>query len=97
MTQDEILSVLPFALVVLTALAVILVDLFWPRRDGLVMAVAVGGMLIALVGTLAIGTSGAVNAGLLAAAILARKYPAIRDMLARYRQAQTEAVGESPV
>ncbi len=49
------------------------------------------------VGTLAIGTSGAVNAGLLAAAILARKYWAVRDALARYRQAQTEAVGESPI
>ena len=49
------------------------------------------------VGTLAIGAAGAVNAGLLAAAILARKYPAIRDALARYREAQTEAVGESPV
>jgi len=49
------------------------------------------------VGTLAIGVAGAVNAGLLAAAILARKYPAIRDALARYREAQTEAVGELPV
>jgi 5-(carboxyamino)imidazole ribonucleotide mutase len=48
------------------------------------------------VGTLAIGTSGAVNAGLLAAAILARKYPAIRDALAAFRQAQTDGVGESP-
>jgi 5-(carboxyamino)imidazole ribonucleotide mutase len=49
------------------------------------------------VGTLAIGTSGAVNAGLLAAAILARKDPAIREALARFRQAQTDAVGESPL
>jgi|SRR5262245_12772423 5-(carboxyamino)imidazole ribonucleotide mutase len=49
------------------------------------------------VGTLAIGTSGAANAGLLAAAILARKYPAIREALARFRQAQTDSVGESPV
>src|SRR6266481_2946000 len=49
------------------------------------------------VGTLAIGAAGAVNAGLLAAAILARKYPVIRDALARYRETQTEAVGESPV
>jgi 5-(carboxyamino)imidazole ribonucleotide mutase len=48
------------------------------------------------VGTLAIGTSGAVNAGLLAAAILARKYPAVRDALAAFRQAQTDGVGESP-
>jgi 5-(carboxyamino)imidazole ribonucleotide mutase len=48
------------------------------------------------VGTLAIGSSGAANAGLLAAAILARKDPAIREALARFRRAQTEAVAESP-
>lgn len=48
------------------------------------------------VGTLAIGASGAANAALLAAAILARKYPAIRDALAAFRKAQTESVGESP-
>src|SRR3954453_30676 len=48
------------------------------------------------VGTLAIGTSGAVNAGLLAAAILARKYPAVREALAAFREAQTDGVGESP-
>jgi 5-(carboxyamino)imidazole ribonucleotide mutase len=47
------------------------------------------------VGTLAIGSSGAANAALLAAAILARKYPEIRDALGAYRQAQTDAVGES--
>jgi 5-(carboxyamino)imidazole ribonucleotide mutase len=49
------------------------------------------------VGTLAIGSSGAANAAILAAAILARKYPAIRAALARFRQEQTDAVGESPV
>ncbi len=49
------------------------------------------------VGTLAIGAAGAANAALLAAALLARKYPAIRETLSRYRQAQTDAVGESPV
>ena len=48
------------------------------------------------VGTLAIGPSGAANAALLAAAMLARKYPEIRDSLAAFRQAQTDAVGESP-
>ena len=48
------------------------------------------------VGTLAIGSAGAANAGILAAAILARKAPAIREALARLRQAQTDAVGESP-
>ncbi len=48
------------------------------------------------VGTLAIGASGAANAGILAAAILARKDPTIREALAQFRQAQTDAVGESP-
>ena len=48
------------------------------------------------VGTLAIGSSGAANAALLAAAILARKYPEVRGALASYRQAQTDAVAESP-
>jgi 5-(carboxyamino)imidazole ribonucleotide mutase len=48
------------------------------------------------VGTLAIGASGAANAALLAAAMLARKYPEIRAALDRFRREQTEAVGESP-
>src|SRR3954453_11951770 len=41
------------------------------------------------VGTLAIGSSGAANAALLAAAILARIYPEIRTSLVEYRSAQT--------
>jgi 5-(carboxyamino)imidazole ribonucleotide mutase len=49
------------------------------------------------VGTLAIGNSGAANAGLLAAAILARTYPEIRASLADYRAAQTASVGDSPL
>lgn len=48
------------------------------------------------VGTLAIGASGAANAALFAAAILARSSPAIRETLAAFRKAQTDAVGESP-
>jgi 5-(carboxyamino)imidazole ribonucleotide mutase len=44
------------------------------------------------VGTLAIGRAGAVNAALLAAAILGSRYPDIREALRRYRQAQTERV-----
>jgi len=48
------------------------------------------------VGTLAIGTAGAANAGLLAAAILARSDPAIREALASFRQTQTADVVESP-
>ncbi|MCX7058220.1 MAG: 5-(carboxyamino)imidazole ribonucleotide mutase [Pseudomonadota bacterium] len=48
------------------------------------------------VGTLAIGSAGATNAGLLAAAILANKYPAISTALEAFRAAQTEAVLEQP-
>jgi 5-(carboxyamino)imidazole ribonucleotide mutase len=48
------------------------------------------------VGTLAIGASGAANAALLAAAILARNHPEVREALAAFRQTQTDAVGESP-
>ncbi|MBA2331988.1 MAG: 5-(carboxyamino)imidazole ribonucleotide mutase [Actinobacteria bacterium] len=48
------------------------------------------------VGTLAIGRAGAVNAALLAAAILARSDSAIRERLARFRAEQTEAVLASP-
>ena len=44
------------------------------------------------VGTLAIGNAGAVNAALLAAAILANKYPDIRKAIQGYRDAQTQAV-----
>lgn len=48
------------------------------------------------VGTLAIGKAGAGNAGLLAAAILANKYPEIREALVRFREAQTAAVLAAP-
>ena len=48
------------------------------------------------VGTLAIGKAGAKNAGLLAAAILARKDPSVRAALARFRERQTAAVPERP-
>lgn len=44
------------------------------------------------VGTLAIGKAGAKNAALLAVAILARKRPALREKLIRFREAQTEKV-----
>ena len=47
------------------------------------------------VGTLAIGRAGAVNAALLAAAILARTDKSLRGRLARYRAEQTEAVLEA--
>jgi 5-(carboxyamino)imidazole ribonucleotide mutase len=48
------------------------------------------------VGTLAIGRAGAVNAALLAAAIVARSDDGVRERLARFRAAQTEAVLAAP-
>ncbi|MGA8172575.1 MAG: 5-(carboxyamino)imidazole ribonucleotide mutase [Methylocystis sp.] len=48
------------------------------------------------VGTLAIGKAGAINAALLAAAILARGDAPLAERLARYRAQQTESVGETP-
>jgi len=44
------------------------------------------------VGTLAIGRAGATNAGLLAASIVGRTRPAIRDALLAFRRAQTDDV-----
>ncbi len=48
------------------------------------------------VGTLAIGKAGAVNAALLAAAILGAKYPAIRKRLEAFRRHQTRQVLKHP-
>ena len=48
------------------------------------------------VGTLAIGRAGAVNAGLLAAAILATSDPALAQRLDAWRAAQTDSVPDLP-
>jgi 5-(carboxyamino)imidazole ribonucleotide mutase len=48
------------------------------------------------VGTLAIGRAGAINAALLAAAILGGRHPEIRTALRTYREQQTRAVLENP-
>ena len=48
------------------------------------------------VGTLAIGKPGAINAALFAAAILALGDPALAARLAAWRQAQTDAVADTP-
>jgi 5-(carboxyamino)imidazole ribonucleotide mutase len=48
------------------------------------------------VGTLAIGRAGAINAALLAAAIVARSDSGVRDRLVRFRADQTQAVLDTP-
>ena len=49
------------------------------------------------VGTLAVGVPGAVNAALLAAAIVGNEKPAIRKALRAYRARQTKSVAKRPV
>lgn len=49
------------------------------------------------VATVAIGKAGAKNAGILAAQILANKYPEFRAALAEYRTAMRKAVEENPL
>ena len=49
------------------------------------------------VGTLAIGKAGAINAGLMAASILATSDTALTERLIAWRAAQTDAVADSPV
>jgi 5-(carboxyamino)imidazole ribonucleotide mutase len=48
------------------------------------------------VGTLAIGKPGAINAALLAAAILARTRPPVREALDRYRKEQARKILDRP-
>ena len=48
------------------------------------------------VATVAIGKAGAINAALLAAAIIGVRYPQFRDALRAYRQEQTQAVLREP-
>jgi 5-(carboxyamino)imidazole ribonucleotide mutase len=49
------------------------------------------------VGTLAIGKAGAINAALLAAAVVSRGRPEMRERLRRFRQDQTERVRREQV
>ena len=49
------------------------------------------------VGTLAIGKPGAINAALLAAAVLALNDPALAQVLDEWRSRQTAAVADIPV
>ena len=48
------------------------------------------------VGALAIGRAGAVNAALLASAIVANRHPEFRDALNRFRSEQTQKVLDAP-
>jgi 5-(carboxyamino)imidazole ribonucleotide mutase len=48
------------------------------------------------VGTLAIGRAGAINAALLAAAIVGNKHPEVREAVRQFRASQTQSVLDNP-
>lgn len=81
----------------MTALPVLGVPVQSKALDGMDSLLSIVQMPAGIpVGTLAIGRAGAVNAALLAAAILALSDEALAGRLAAWRQAQTDAVGEQP-
>lgn len=88
---------LPGMIAAMTPLPVLGVPIKSKHLDGLDSLLAIVQMPKGVpVATLAIGQAGAVNAALLAAAILALSDDALAQRLDAYRVAQTEAVGEDP-
>ena len=88
---------LPGMTAALTALPVLGVPVRSKTMDGLDSLLSIAQMPAGVpVGTLAIGEAGAVNAALLAAAILALSNPELADRLAAWREAQTAAVDPHP-
>ena len=88
---------LPGMVAALTPLPVLGVPIETPALKGLDSLLSIvqmpGGVPV---GSLAIGKAGAINAALLAAAILALADPAAREALDAYRRTQTDSVGEEP-
>ena len=88
---------LPGMAAALTALPVLGVPVRSKTMDGLDSLLSIAQMPAGVpVGTLAIGEAGAVNAGLLAAAILGLCDPALAARLAAWRTAQTASVSPDP-
>lgn len=88
---------LPGMLAAKTALPVLGVPVQSKALNGLDSLLSIVQMPAGIpVATLAIGRAGAVNAALLAAAMLANKYPAISAALATYRKQQTDSVLANP-
>ena len=88
---------LPGMMAALTALPVLGVPVRSKTMDGLDSLLSIAQMPAGVpVGTLAIGEAGAVNAALLAAAILGLSDPALAARLSAWREAQTASVAASP-
>jgi 5-(carboxyamino)imidazole ribonucleotide mutase len=89
---------LPGMIASLTTLPVLGVPVESPSLHGLDSLYSIVQMPAGVpVGTLAIGRAGALNAGLLAASILALSDPALDAALAAWRKHQSESVAEQPV
>jgi phosphoribosylaminoimidazole carboxylase PurE protein len=88
---------LPGMLASVTPLPVVGVPVPLKTLDGMDSLLSIVQMPAGIpVGTLAIGTTGASNAGLLAAGIVALGDPDVRERLLAFRAAQTDAVLASP-
>jgi len=88
---------LPGMMAAKTPLPVLGVPILCPPLGGIDSLLSIVQMPAGIpVGTLAIGKAGAINAALLAAAILANKYPSIQTALKQYRDQQTQTVLDHP-
>jgi 5-(carboxyamino)imidazole ribonucleotide mutase len=89
---------LPGMIAALTTLPVLGVPVQSKTLDGIDSLLSIAQMPAGIpVGTLAIGHAGATNAGLLAVSIIALQDAKVAAKLAKWRAAQTAAVGKKPI
>ncbi len=88
---------LPGMIAALTSIPVLGVPIESKKLKGLDSLLSIAQMPKGIpVGTLAIGEDGAINAALLAASIIAIKYPIIRKKLDSWRQLQSKSIKKKP-
>jgi len=88
---------LPGMVAAMTTLPVIGVPVMSKALKGMDSLLSIAQMPAGIpVATVAIGKAGAINAGLLAGAILANKYPEINTKLEAFRATQTQTVIDNP-
>ena len=88
---------LPGMIAALTSIPVLGVPIESKKLKGLDSLLSIAQMPKGIpVGTLAIGEDGAINAALLAASIIAIKYPIIRKKLDAWRQLQSKSIKKKP-
>ena len=88
---------LPGMISALTSLPVLGVPIESKKLKGLDSLLSIAQMPKGIpVGTLAIGEDGAINAALLAAAIIANSNPAVKKKLNNWRSSQTRSVKKNP-